>query len=191
MKRLLRQEESMVPGLFYNLKRALLPLMHDDTYVTMGAVAAGVESAGRNPRDRQPAPKGPGARASRRAAAAAAAASTNKTKTSNSDTSGTGGKDSLEDQDDKGPSADKSVNAESSVDAAKRSRSGGARVHIGVRKRGRGDVENVEDSDLVEAVEDQEDEEDDQIDSESMISQTSDGAVCQPGGYCPPCYELV
>ena len=35
MKKLLSQEESMIPSLFNNLKRALTPLMHDETYHAM------------------------------------------------------------------------------------------------------------------------------------------------------------
>lgn len=61
----------MVPGLFFNLKRALVPLMHDDTYETMHRVAEEIDQNGRNPKGRLPAPKGVGARAAKRAAAAA------------------------------------------------------------------------------------------------------------------------
>jgi hypothetical protein len=32
VKKVLQQEETMVPNLFYNLKRAMVPLMHDETY---------------------------------------------------------------------------------------------------------------------------------------------------------------
>jgi hypothetical protein len=35
MKKLLAQEEAMIPALFHNLKRALIPLLDDSTYVTM------------------------------------------------------------------------------------------------------------------------------------------------------------
>jgi hypothetical protein len=42
----------MVPALFHNMKRALVPLLHDDTYKTMYAVTQAVEEAGRNPRSR-------------------------------------------------------------------------------------------------------------------------------------------
>jgi selenocysteine lyase/cysteine desulfurase/tRNA(Ile)-lysidine synthase TilS/MesJ len=43
VKQLLYQEESMVPALFSNLRKALLPLMHDDTYATMESVVAQIE----------------------------------------------------------------------------------------------------------------------------------------------------
>lgn len=57
MKKLLVQEEAMIPALFYNLKRALLPLLDDSTYVTMAAVAAAAESRGRSGKDRLPSKK--------------------------------------------------------------------------------------------------------------------------------------
>ena len=57
MKKLLAQEEVMIPALFYNLKRALLPLLDDSTYVTMQAVAAAAESRGRSGKDRMPSKK--------------------------------------------------------------------------------------------------------------------------------------
>ena len=44
MKKLLTQEESMIPGLFYNFKRALIPLMHDETYDAMNRVQDLVEA---------------------------------------------------------------------------------------------------------------------------------------------------
>jgi len=47
IKRLLQQEEAMVPALFHNLRRALIPLMHDDTYTTMLAVTEAVENSGK------------------------------------------------------------------------------------------------------------------------------------------------
>lgn len=62
IKALLAQEESMVPALFNNLRRALIPLMHTDTYIAMQSVAAKIESQGRNPRNRLPAPKAKGKR---------------------------------------------------------------------------------------------------------------------------------
>lgn len=46
VKKLLQQEEAMVPNLFYNLKRALVPLMHDDTYHVLKAVADKITEAG-------------------------------------------------------------------------------------------------------------------------------------------------
>lgn len=46
MKKLLQQEEAMVPNLFYNLKRALVPLMHDDTYEVLKNVADKIAAAG-------------------------------------------------------------------------------------------------------------------------------------------------
>lgn len=57
MKKLLVQEEAMIPALFFNLKRALLPLLDDSTYVTMAAVAAAAESRGRSGKDRLPSKK--------------------------------------------------------------------------------------------------------------------------------------
>jgi hypothetical protein len=44
----------MVPMLFSNMRRALVPLLHDDTYKVMYAVAQAVENAGRNPRNKAP-----------------------------------------------------------------------------------------------------------------------------------------
>lgn len=46
IKKLLSQEEAMVPALFHNMKRALLPLLHDDTYEAMNKVVAAIEEAG-------------------------------------------------------------------------------------------------------------------------------------------------
>lgn len=46
IKKLLAQEEAMVPALFHNMKRALLPLLHDDTYEAMNKVIASIEAAG-------------------------------------------------------------------------------------------------------------------------------------------------
>ena len=57
MKKLLVQEEAMIPALFYNLKRALIPLLDDSTYVTMQAVAASAEARGRSGKDRLPSKK--------------------------------------------------------------------------------------------------------------------------------------
>mmetsp|Transcript_354 Transcript_354/g.489 ORF Transcript_354/g.489 Transcript_354/m.489 type:complete len:154 (+) Transcript_354:28-489(+) len=45
MKKLMAQEESMVPNLFYNLKRALMPIMHDETYQAMESVTARIDAA--------------------------------------------------------------------------------------------------------------------------------------------------
>ena len=47
MKRLLSQEESMVPSLFSNFRRALLPLMHQDMYSTMARITHEIEANGR------------------------------------------------------------------------------------------------------------------------------------------------
>jgi hypothetical protein len=52
MKKLMAQEETMVPNLFYNLKRALTPLMHDDTYAAMANVTALIEKANFQPKNR-------------------------------------------------------------------------------------------------------------------------------------------
>lgn len=46
MKQLLSQEEAMVPALFYNMKRALLPLMHSDTYETMRRITQIIDGKG-------------------------------------------------------------------------------------------------------------------------------------------------
>lgn len=48
MKQLLSQEEAMVPALFYNMKRALLPLMHSDTYETMKRITQIIDGKGAN-----------------------------------------------------------------------------------------------------------------------------------------------
>jgi hypothetical protein len=62
VKKLLQQEEAMVPGLFYNLRRALVPLMHDDTYEVMTRVQKRVQAAGtvRTPCTRRPSEAKPG-----------------------------------------------------------------------------------------------------------------------------------
>jgi hypothetical protein len=54
VKKLLVQEESMIPNLFYNLKRALVPLMDDAVYDVMATVAAAADARGRNPLHRLP-----------------------------------------------------------------------------------------------------------------------------------------
>ena len=51
MKELLKQEESMVPGMFFNLRKALLPLMDDASYDAMAAVVARVEQQSKSSRD--------------------------------------------------------------------------------------------------------------------------------------------
>lgn len=61
MKKLMAQEETMVPNLFYNLKRALMPLLHDDTYVAMAAVTAAIEENANSAKIRAPF-SGPGKR---------------------------------------------------------------------------------------------------------------------------------
>jgi tRNA(Ile)-lysidine synthase TilS/MesJ len=43
VKKLLSQEEAMVPALFFNLRKALLPLMHDKTYEAIHEVEKLVE----------------------------------------------------------------------------------------------------------------------------------------------------
>jgi tRNA(Ile)-lysidine synthase TilS/MesJ len=50
IKKLLAQEEAMVPALFYNLRRAFLPLMHEDTYVAMEKVSQMVEAISKEPK---------------------------------------------------------------------------------------------------------------------------------------------
>jgi hypothetical protein len=54
VKKLLAQEEAMVPALFFNLRRALVPLLADEAYEAMAAVAAAAEARGRNPMHRPP-----------------------------------------------------------------------------------------------------------------------------------------
>ena len=44
MKQVLSQEESMVPSLFSNLRKALLPLMHGDTYEVIERVNNDIEA---------------------------------------------------------------------------------------------------------------------------------------------------
>jgi tRNA(Ile)-lysidine synthase TilS/MesJ len=44
VKQLLSQEESMVPGLFSNMRKALLPLMHEDSYQVMDRIAQDIEA---------------------------------------------------------------------------------------------------------------------------------------------------
>lgn len=46
IKKLLSQEETMVPALFANLRKSLLPLMHEDTYKVMDDVVARIEASG-------------------------------------------------------------------------------------------------------------------------------------------------
>ena len=45
MKKLLSQEEAMIPSLFNNMKRALTPLMHEDIYTAMGRVISEIEAS--------------------------------------------------------------------------------------------------------------------------------------------------
>lgn len=68
MKKLMAQEETMVPNLFYNLKRALMPLLHDDTYVAMAAVTTAIEENNATTKSRAP-----GSGAAKRAAISAGA----------------------------------------------------------------------------------------------------------------------
>jgi tRNA(Ile)-lysidine synthase TilS/MesJ len=53
MKKLLMQEESMIPALYYNLRRAFIPLLHDDTYTAMDIIAKQVEVLGQDTRQRK------------------------------------------------------------------------------------------------------------------------------------------
>lgn len=50
MKKLLSQEEAMVPDLFCNLKHAMLPLMDDSIYETMKDVLKSIEGRDTNKR---------------------------------------------------------------------------------------------------------------------------------------------
>lgn len=52
VKKLLSQEESMVPALFFNLRKAFMPLLHDDTYAAMQAVTLIAEDRGRSQQGR-------------------------------------------------------------------------------------------------------------------------------------------
>lgn len=49
MKKLMEQEEAMVPALFHNLRKALLPMLHDDFYETTRRIQQEVESTGSKP----------------------------------------------------------------------------------------------------------------------------------------------
>lgn len=53
LKKLMQQEETMVPNLFFNLKRALMPLMHSDTYEAMDSVNLLIEAAGASVSNRE------------------------------------------------------------------------------------------------------------------------------------------
>jgi hypothetical protein len=44
----------MIPALFFNFKKALIPLMHDDTYTAMARVVQIVEDASYKSNDRRP-----------------------------------------------------------------------------------------------------------------------------------------
>eukprot|EP00981_Chlorochromonas_danica_P008910 scaffold2343_cov168-Ochromonas_danica.AAC.3 len=57
MKRLMEQEEAMVPALFYNMRKALIPLMHDDYYLTSRRIISAIEAAGTKPNSRPPSTK--------------------------------------------------------------------------------------------------------------------------------------
>eukprot|EP01035_Chromulina_nebulosa_P025660 gene25660-33507_t len=46
VKKVLAQEESMIPALFFNLRKALVPLMHGDSYVAMNHVVEQIERNG-------------------------------------------------------------------------------------------------------------------------------------------------
>jgi len=52
VKQLLAQEESMVPSLFFNMRKALLPLMVDETYVAFRKVTQMVEERAKAPSGR-------------------------------------------------------------------------------------------------------------------------------------------
>lgn len=54
MKKLLAQEEAMIPELFFNLRRAFIPLMHDDAYNAMAKIADEIEKAGYSYKSRLP-----------------------------------------------------------------------------------------------------------------------------------------
>lgn len=51
MKRLLSQEEAMIPTLFSNMRKALVPLMASSTYVAMDGVCKEVEARARRSHD--------------------------------------------------------------------------------------------------------------------------------------------
>jgi tRNA(Ile)-lysidine synthase TilS/MesJ len=61
VKQLLAQEESMVPALFFNLRRALLPLMGNETYTAMAAAAEQVAARGQMRSNATREEKAPGA----------------------------------------------------------------------------------------------------------------------------------
>jgi len=49
VKQLLAQEESMVPGLFFNMRKALLPLMVDETYIAFKKITAMLDERAKAP----------------------------------------------------------------------------------------------------------------------------------------------
>jgi hypothetical protein len=53
MKKLLMQEESMIPALYFNLRRAFIPLLHDETYVAMEKVQKLVDELGQDKRQQR------------------------------------------------------------------------------------------------------------------------------------------
>mmetsp|Transcript_108897 Transcript_108897/g.213357 ORF Transcript_108897/g.213357 Transcript_108897/m.213357 type:complete len:1217 (+) Transcript_108897:19-3669(+) len=73
MKKLMAQEETMVPNLFFNLRRALTPLMHDATYTAMNQVTQLIEKANYNPKNRSAGGSGNGSGVGKRSNAEAAA----------------------------------------------------------------------------------------------------------------------
>lgn len=78
LKKLMAQEETMVPNLFYNMKRALMPLMADETYTAMDNVTRLIEAVNNNPKIRSAAgEKRSAGKAALTGAAAAVDADTN------------------------------------------------------------------------------------------------------------------
>ena len=45
VKKILQQEEAMVPALFYNLRKAMLPLMHEKTYCVFKEIEAEIDES--------------------------------------------------------------------------------------------------------------------------------------------------
>ena len=161
MKKLMAQEESMVPNLFFNLKRALMPLMHDDTYAAMASVTAGVEAANFNPRNRV---SGAGSAAGGGASALAS----------------TGDRD--------GVSQNSRVAKRSLPPAHASSSTEDSNEEICKRPKGTNASEEAPISETATGVEE---EEEDDGDVEEPIGDNNNQSCSTSGGYCPPCYELA
>lgn len=172
VKKLLVQEEAMIPALFFNLKRALVPLMADETYEVMGAVVAAADARGRNPMHRLPPEKK--ARGGAEGAGAAGAGpgpgmfglqshlTNGKTRRGGEGTGASGEVVAA------GVAAD-------GTDAANGTSGGGMVGDEGSGQEEEGDVVQA-----AKRAKYEDDEDDDQR-----------GSSACSGGHCPPCYELA